>query len=223
MEFINKQRNICMNNRHIFLRSALLLALLAPGEHLFATLAVTSGQLLVVNSLANVSSNGSTGNTASIFSLVVSDATGPCSTTSIVPYNGTITVKWSNLSTHSSTVCTSIASVAVTPLATTIGSVHSIVYDSTSSTTVPATTATSAITYTPPTTVYANLSLIVSGTGVPSSPVTATSTAWGIGAASSPIFNTGNGSLSTVGVPGGTGSGGLKAEKIMDKYSITPM
>jgi hypothetical protein len=223
MEFIPVNKKNDGINNQFALRSIILIGLLITAETLFATMAVSSGQLLIINSLANVSVSGTTGNTASKFSLVVSDSVGPCSTTALVPYNGTVTVTWASSNTHSSSVCTSIASVAVTPLSTSIGAVTSIVYDSSSSTIIPATHATTAITYTPPTTVYANLSLIISGTGVPSSPVTASSTTWGIGAASAPVFNTGNGSLSTIGVPGGTGSGGLKAQKIMSKYSITPI
>lgn len=207
--------------KRTFLRSTLAVALFASG----AAFAVgpTSGQLVIVNSLGNVvSSTGNAGATASSFSVVVSDATGPCSTTASVAYNGTVVVKWSASATHSSTSCTDIASVAVTPLKTTVGTTSTIVYDSVTTTTVPATTATAAITFTPPTTAYANMALIVNGSGTPASAVTAGATVWGVGAASAPVFATGNGALATVGVPGAVGAYGLKAESIMRRYAIIP-
>jgi hypothetical protein len=103
-----------------------------------------------------------------------------------------------------------------------IGPISTIVYDSVNTTTVPALTATAPITYLPPTTAYANLSLIITGTGVPASSVTASPTAWGVSAAIVPIFDAGNGSLSSMGVPGGIGAGGLKAEKVMRRYAVIP-
>ena len=187
-----------------------------------ASATITSGQLVVINGLGNMTGGG-IGNTASAVSVVVSDSTGPCSTTSSLAYDGTVVVKWASTNTHSSTSCTNIATVAVTPLKTTVGSVSTIIYDSVSSTTVPATTATAAISYTPPTTAYSNIALIVDGTGVPSSAVTASATVWGVGAASAPVFDTGNGSLTTVGVPGGLGAYGLKAENLIRRYGVIPM
>lgn len=204
-----------------FLKSTLAVALFASS----AAFAVgpTSGQLVIINSLGNVvSATGNVGASASSFSVVVSDATGPCSTTASVAYNGTVTVKWSATATHSTTSCTGISSVAVTPIKATVGTISTIIYDSVTSTTVPATTATAAITFTPPTTVYENMALIINGNGTPGSAVTASATAWGVGAASAPVFNAGNGALTTVGVPGAIGAYGLKAERMMNRFEIAP-
>lgn len=207
--------------KRTLLKSTLAVVLLSSG----AAFAVgpTSGQLVLINSLGNVvSSTGNSGATASSVSVVVSDATGPCSTTATLAYNGTVTVKWSASATHSTTSCTGITSVAVTPLKTTVGAVSTIVYDSVTSTTVPATTATAAITFTAPTTAYANMALIISGNGLPASAVTASATAWGVGAAAAPAFDGGNGALDTVGVPGAVGAYGLKAEDLMRRYAVLP-
>ncbi len=223
MELISKNIKSCGTSKHRFLRSTLTAALLGLAGIGYSYAAVSSGQLVIINGLGNDSTTGTTGSTPSSISVVVSDSTGPCSTTALVAYNGTVTVKWSSSATHSSTSCTGITSVAVTPIKTTVGSVSTIVYDSVSTTTVPAATATAAITYTPPTTVYANMALIVTGAGVPSSAITASATAWGVGAASAPVFDTGNGALKTVGVPGGIGAAGLKAEAIMRRHAVLPM
>jgi hypothetical protein len=204
--------------KHTLVKSSLAVALFASTS---AFAAVTSGQLVIINSLGNVDSSGNAGSTASSVSIVVSDSTGPCSTSSNVAYNGTVTVKWATSNTHSSTSCTSIASVAVTPLKTSIGSISTVVYDSNTSVSVPAPTAT-ATTFTPPTTAYVNQALIINGTGTPSSAVTASATVWGVGAASAPVFDTANGSLTTVGVPGALGTYGYKAEQIMRHYAILP-
>ncbi|CEG56743.1 hypothetical protein [Legionella fallonii] len=221
MELISKSMK--SGDKHRFLRPALTIALLGLAGAVYSYTAVSSGQLVIVNGLANPSTTGSIGNTASSISVVVSDSSGPCSTTALVAYNGTVVVKWASSATHSATSCTGITSVAVTPIKTTVGGISTIVYDSVSTTTVPATTATAAITYTPPTTAYANLALIVTGAGVPASAVTASATVWGVGAASAPVFNAGNGALATVGVPGGSGAAGFKAEKIMRRYAVTPI
>lgn len=207
--------------KRTLLKSTLAVALLTSGVA-FAT-GPTSGQLVIVNGLGNVvAATGNSGATASSVSVVVSDATGPCSTTATLAYNGTVVVKWSASATHSTTSCTGISSVAVTPLKTTVGSVSTIVYDSVTTTTVPATTATAAVTFTPPTTAYENIALIINGTGTPASAVTASGTAWGVPAAAAPVFNTGNGALTTVGMPGAVGAYGLKAENIMRRYAVLP-
>ncbi|CEG56744.1 hypothetical protein [Legionella fallonii] len=223
MELISKNIKSCGTSRHRFLRSTLTIALLGLAGAVYSYTAVSSGQLVIINGLGNDASTGATGSTASSVSVVVSDSTGPCSTTALVAYNGTVVVKWASSATHSATSCTGITSVAVTPIKTTVGSVSTIVYDSVSTTTVPAATATAAITYTPPTTAYANLALIITGAGVPASAVTASATVWGVGAASAPVFDTGNGGLTTVGVPGGIGAAGLKAETMMRHHAIIPM
>lgn len=222
--YINLKRRMVLDmeaTKRTFLKSTIAVALLASGTA-FAV-GPTSGQLVIVNGLGNVvAATGNAGATSSSMSVVVSDATGPCSTTANVAYNGTVIVKWSSSATHSTTSCTDITSVAVTPLKSTVGTVSTIIYDSATTTTVPATTATSAITFTAPTTAYANMALIVNGNGTPASAVTAGATAWGVGAASAPVFSTGNGALATVGVPGAVGAYGLRAESLMRRYAVMP-
>lgn len=211
-----------MEAQRTVLKSALAVVLFASG----AAFAVgpTTGQLVIVNGLGNVvPATGNSGSSASAVSVVVSDATGPCSTTANLAYNGTVTVKWNASATHSATSCTNIASVAVTPLKSTVGTISTIVYDSSTSTTLPATTATGPITFTAPTTAYANMALVINGSGVPASAVTASATAWGVGAASAPVFDAGNGAITTVGVPGAVGAYGLKAENLMRRYAIFPL
>ena len=222
MELMKKNALSNKKNKHIFLRSTLMMGLASLGGNLFAV-PVTSGQLVIINGLGNSSTTGNVGTSASSISVVVSDSTGPCATISTVVYNGTAVVKWSSTAIHSASVCTGISSVAITPLKTMIGPISTIVYDSVNTTPVPALTATAPISYLPPTTTYANLSLIITGAGVPASPVSASATAWGVGAALAPIFDTGNGSLSSMGVPGGIGAGGLKAEKMMRRYAVIPV
>lgn len=202
------------------LKSILVVALLASASVFASASGPTSGQLVVINSLGNTSS-GNAGETASAISVVVSDTVGPCSTTGAVPYNGVITIKWSAANIHNSLSCKNIVSVVITPLKVTMGSITSIVYDSVTTTTVPALTAT-AITLTPPTTVYENMALIVNGSGIPASTVTASATAWGVGAAATPVFSVSSGALSTVGVPGALGVYGLKAENLMRRFAVIP-
>lgn len=205
-------------SKNTFLKTTLAVALLASGS---AFAAVTSGQLVVVNSLANVvSATGTSGNTASAVSVVVSDATGVCSTTANLAYNGTVTVKWNASATHSASVCTNIASVAVTPLKSVVGTMSTIVYDASAATTVPALVATAPITYTAPTTPITNLALIVTGSGSAAS--TGSATAWGIALGTVPAFNAANGALVTMGVPGGVGVAGFKAAKLMRQYAVLP-
>ncbi len=205
--------------KNTFLKSTIAVALLASGAAFAA--APNSGQLVIVNGLANVSS-GTVGASASSVSVVVSDATGPCSTTASVAYGGTVVVKWATANTHSATSCTDITSVAVTPLKQTVGTLSTIIYDSVTSTTIPAATATAAISFTAPTTAYANMALVVNGNGVPAAPVVASATAWGVGTAAAPTFAAANGALTAPGVPGAVGAYGLKAEKIMRRYAVVP-
>lgn len=230
MEVTNKK-----NNPHRLLGSALMVALMATGGLASASTSPlpSNGQLVIINSLGNVA-NGTTspGATASSVSVVVSDATGPCSTTASLAFNGTVTVKWSTTGTHSTTNCvvtpgTGITSIAVTPLKTTIGTVSTIAYDSVNTTTVPATTATSAITFAAPTQGYENMAVVINGNGTPSSPAAATATAWGnpTGATTqpqAPVFDTGNGALTQVGIPGVQGANGFKAERLMRRHGILP-
>lgn len=199
-------------------KATLALTLLTSGS---AFSALTSGQLTIINGLANDTSTG-VGTSASSISVTVSDSSGVCSLAKILSYDGFVVVKWDSTKTHSTSQCTGITTVSVTPQKTLIGTTYTIVYDSTTSTSVPATSATAAINYTAPTTPVANLVLLVTGTGIPAAATTATATVWGIGAAASPIFDSANGALATVGVPGGLGLAGFKAEEMARHYGVIP-
>ncbi len=181
--------------------------------------AIKSGQLTIINSLAN---GISTGTTASGVSIQVSDQTGPCTTTRTLIFNGSAIIKWDSTKVHTATQCTGIVSVAVTPLRAIIGTVSTLIYDSTTSTPVPASTATSAVHYFAPTVAAANSVLLITGAGVPASTQSVSATSWGIGAAYAPVFNPANGALLTVGVPGGEGMIGLKAERVARRYGVSP-
>jgi hypothetical protein len=210
MDFINKN----VKSNHPFLRSTLMVALLGIGAPLFAS-NPTSGQLVIINGLANIV-NGSAGETASAIKVVVNDSTGPCSTTASVAYKGTVTVSWAASNTHSATSCTNITSVDVSALKT----VTVVQYDSTANSTPPA-VATAATNFVAPTTPITNLSLIVTGGASPAT--TGSATVWGAALGVKPVYDTNNGSLTTTGIMGGVGAAGLKAEAIMRRYAITPM
>jgi hypothetical protein len=177
-----------------------------------------NGQLVVINGLANVI-DGSPGNTASSIKIEVFDSTGICSTSASVVYGGVATIKWDATKAHSTTQCTGITTVNITALKTGAGVVQ---YDSTANSTPPA-VATAATTFTAPTTPITNLSLIVSGNGTPASTVVASGTVWGIGAASTPAYDTNNGGIVTTGVMGGVGAKGLQAMEVMRNYRIEPL
>ncbi|MFI4918033.1 MAG: hypothetical protein ACHP65_00595 [Legionellales bacterium] len=175
------------------------------------------GQLVIINGLANIV-NGSTGNTASTITIAVSDTTGVCSTTTSVLYGGVATVQWDATKTHSATQCISISSVNISALKTASGLVQ---YDATANSTPP-TVATAATTFTAPTTVITNLSLIITGDATPASAVAATGTVWGVGAASTPVYDATNGELVTTGVMSGVGAEGLRAIEVMRNHAIAP-
>ncbi|MFJ1267647.1 hypothetical protein ACD661_03630 [Legionella lytica] len=199
-------------------RFAIALTFLAS-ESVFS--AITSGQITIINGLANESVSG-TGTTASNINVQVSDAVGLCSTTRTVNYNGSTIVKWDSTKTHSITQCIGITSVKVTPLKGYVGTLNTIVYDVTPTTTVPALTASGATIYTAPTNPMSNLVLMVTGTGNPGSNQAVSGTTWGINAAVVPVFDIKNGALTTVGVPGGMGLAGFQAEQAARLYGVLP-
>jgi hypothetical protein len=199
-------------------RFAIALTFLAS-ESAFS--AITSGQITIINGLANETGSG-IGATASSINVQVADATGFCATTRTVNYNGSTVVKWDSTKAHSTTQCTGISSVKITPLKSRVGTVNTIVYDTTTSTTVPALTASGATTYTAPTNRKSNLVLLITGSGNPSSNQVVSGTAWGINAASTPVFDIKNGALTTVGVPGGMGMAGFQAEQTARLYGVLP-
>ncbi|KTD04193.1 hypothetical protein Lgee_0223 [Legionella geestiana] len=193
------------------LRAVMAVSLLGMSAAGFAA----SGQLVVVNSLAVVA-GGSTGSSASSVSVVVNDATGPCSTTGTLAYNGVLTVKWDDTKTHSATQCTDITSVDVTALKTAAGVVQ---YDSTANTTPPA-VATAPTNFVAPTTKTANLALMV--TGGTSAAMTNSATSWGSAVGVAPVYLTTNGLLDTCGIMGAVGMAGLKAANFMHRYGVMP-
>lgn len=174
----------------------------------------TSGQVVIVNSIGVVV-NGSSGATASSAVIVVNDATGPCSKTTVA-YGGVVTVAWNAANTHSATKCTNITSVEVSAVKTTTGTVQ---YDSTANTTPPA-VATAAVTFTAPTTPISNLALIVTGSA--SAAMTSSATSWGSALGVAPAYATTNGSLTTTGIVGAVGMAGLKAEGHMLQHGVRP-
>lgn len=197
------------------LKSTLAIALLASST----AYALKSGQLVVINGLGMASaSSGNAGSTASSIKVVISDGTGACSTTNTVAYGGTVVMKWVSTATHSTTVCNSRPStVVVTPLTTTVGGVTTAVYSNTRVTALPLTSPT-ATTFTAPTTDYANLVLLVTG-----STSSATSTVWSFHAGNPPDFDTTNGGLVATGITGASVLyTNLKAEKVMRQYGILP-
>jgi hypothetical protein len=189
-------------------------SLLGLASPLFAS-SPTSGQLIIINS-AGVVVNGSAGSTASSVKIVVSDSTGPCSTTPTVAYGGVVTVKWDSTKTHSTTQCNGITTVDVSALPTSSGVVQ---YDSTANSTPPA-TATAPTTFTAPTTAINNLALIVTGNA--SAATTNSATVWGSALGVAPIYATTNGALTTTGIMGSVGMEGVKAASLMQRYAITP-
>jgi hypothetical protein len=190
------------------IKRAFSVLLISVSASAFAT-SPTSGQLVVINSLG-------TGKAKSSVLVTVNDASGPCSTTTSLAYNGIIVIPWNVTNTHSTTKCTGISSVDVSALKTADGVVQ---YDSTANATPPV-KATAATAFTAPTTPITNLVLIVTGNTSPA--MTNSATSWGSALGVSPIFSAADGSLVTTGIMGGVGIEGMKASKQMLKRGIRP-
>lgn len=152
------------------------------------------------------------GSTATSILVQVSDHIGACSLKQMLNFNGSLVVKWDAKKGHSATQCTGVTSVSVTTLRTIIGSTSTIIYDSTTSTPVPATDATAPVHYLAPTVPVTNLALLITGTGIPASTQVVSGTSWGIGAAAAPVFDSTNGNLLTMGIPGGEGMAAVRGE-----------
>lgn len=210
-------RDTKINKPNKLLSAAAISALFGFVTPLYAVVP-NNGQLVIINGLANVIA-GSTGNTASSIKIEVSDSTGICSTSASVIYGGVATIKWDATKTHSASQCTGITTVNISAIKTASGVVQ---YDSTQNSTPPV-NATAPTTFTAPTTPITNLSLIVIGNGIPAAPIAATGTVWGIGAASTPTYDTDNGGILTTGIMGGVGAEGLMAMELMRNYRITPL
>lgn len=203
------------NDSHQRIRPILIASLLGLAAPVFAS-APVNGLLVIVNGAASVT-NGAVGNSATPVKVEVKDSTGVCSTTASLAYKGTVVVSWAASNVHSLTSCTNIVTVDVTPLKTLSGTVQ---YDSTANSTPPA-VATAATTFTAPTTAITNLALIVTGGASPAT--TNSATVWGSALGVKPIYDTTNGALTTTGILGSVGSGGLRAEQIMRSYAVIPM
>ncbi|WP_415072321.1 hypothetical protein [Legionella sp.] len=155
------------------------------------------------------------------------DNTHPCTTVANLPYNGVTIVKWSAVGVHRPTFCTgtglgtaAIYQVKITPLPKIIGHSSQVVYDATTNT--PQAMA-SPIIFTPPTTVYENIALVINGNGTPNTTTgqIADQTHWGFTVNPTiPIFDTGNGAVLITGIPGAVGAYGLNAEKLLQNYGI---
>lgn len=199
----------------------------------FASGNAISGQLMIINNMGDVDSNSnSPGATQSAFQVSVSDTTGVCSTT-LLKYSGYVVVPWYSTGAHSTSHCVGApVSIQVTPKVGTIGGISTAIYDSTvvaapdpspASVTLNAPTPGSVFCGSGScTTSYENMAIIITGDGNPSSPVTASGTAWQSLAGAVPTFDSGNGSLLSTGVFGLLGVIDLKAEKLMRQYGNIP-
>lgn len=214
--------------KNTLLKSIAFLTLLASGT-IFAA-SPDTGQLVIVNNLANVTSAGNAGITQSSIKIEVydtADSTQPCTTVANLPYHGVTIVRWSAIGVHRSTFCTGTGSgtaaiyqVNITPLPKTIGRTAQIIYDATTNT--PQAIA-SPITFTPPTVVYGNIALVINGNGTPNtmSGQIADQTHWGFTVnPTTPVFDPGNGAVLITGIPGASGAYGLKAEKLLRKFLL---
>lgn len=215
-----------------FLKSAVVMALFSSSVA-FAGGNAISGQLMIINNMADVDSTKNTpGATQSSLQVTVSDTTGPCNTTKL-NYNGYVVVQWYSTGAHSSSHCVGApVSIQVTPIVGTIGGVSTAIYDSIA-VSAPDTSPTTATLSAPTpgsvfcgantcTTSYENMAVIITGDGNPSTAVSATGSTWQSLAAIVPTFDTGNGALKTTGVFGLLAVIDFKAEQLMRQYRYAP-
>lgn len=184
--------------------------------------AITSGTLVIYNALGHSTADG-TGNTASPIKVVVSDATGVCSTTATMAYGGLVSIVWSDSFTHSASKCNTPTKVSITPLKPT--SLATVQYDSTANINPPTTAATIELNV--PTTVKANEVLIIKGDGTGDIANAAAANVWGDSAAAGltatkPVYSVDNGALSTTGIPGISNTYGLKAAQFILAHGLVP-
>lgn len=218
-----------MSMKNNLLKSTVFFTLLAS-QTLFAIAPPSTGQLVIVNNLGSNGGGGNTGLTQSSIMIKVYDHannTQPCTTVKSLTYGGITIVRWAATGVHSTTFCTgtgpgtaAIYQVQIIPLPRLIGNTSQVIYDATAHT--PQASA-SPITFTPPTTIYGNIVLVVNGNGTPvtTSGQMADATHWGFTANPiTPVFDSGNGSILTTGIPGVSGAYGLEAEKILMHYDI---
>jgi hypothetical protein len=218
--------------KNTLLKKAMLTALLIGGATAFAA-PPNSGQLVIINGLDNLTAADANTNSRSNIMVEVYDThtpTSPCYTAPRLGYYNVATVKWQANGHHSSSSCagtgigtTAISKVVITPLNKLINNRITIVYDATVDTSVPKATA-EPIDFTPPTTIYTNMTLLINGSGIPNTVgQTASSTNWGFTITpSAPVFDVSTGALTATGVPGVVGAYGINAEKLMRHYGVIP-
>lgn len=218
--------------KNTFFKSSIGAVLLASGITAFA-IPPSTGQLVLINGLDNLTSTNSDDMSRSNIMVQVFDThtpTSPCYTVARLGYNNVAIIKWKANGIHGIASCAgtgigtpAISKIEITPLKKLIGNKITIVYDATVDMTIPKATA-SSITFTPPTTIYENMTLVINGSGIPNTVgQTADAANWGfIVTPTSPIFDTSNGSLIATGVPGAVGAFGLKAKELMRRYGIIP-
>ena len=193
-------------------------------------IAPSSGQLVIVNNLGSDGGAGNTGLTQSNIMIKVYDhanSTQPCTTVKSLAYGGVTIVRWASTGVHSTTFCTgtgagtaAIYQVHITPLPRLIGNTNQVIYDATAH---PPQASANPIVFTPPTTIYGNIVLVVNGNGMPitTSGQTADATHWGFTInPATPVFDVGNGGIVTTGIPGVSGAYGLEAEKLLMHYEV---
>ncbi|MDR3502722.1 MAG: hypothetical protein P4L79_09085 [Legionella sp.] len=193
----------------------------------------SSGQLVIINGLDNLTAANANTNSRSNIMVQVYDThtpTSPCYTAQRLGYYNVAIIKWQANGVHNATSCAgtgigtaAISKVVITPLNKLINNRITIIYDATVDTSVPKATA-DAIDFTPPTTTYTNMTLLINGSGIPSTVgQTASSTNWGFTVTpTAPVFDVSTGALSATGVPGAVGAYGVRAEKLMRHYGIIP-
>lgn len=207
-------------------------ALFFLGTTAFAT-PPSSGQLVIINGLDNLTAANANTNSRSNIMVQVYDThtpSSPCYTTQRLGYYNVAIIKWQANGVHSAASCAgtgigtaAISKVVITPLNKLINNSVTIVYDATVDTSVPKSTA-SPIVFVPPTTSYENMTLLINGSGIPNTiGQTASATNWGFTVTPTPpVFDVSTGALSATGVPGAVGAFGLRAEKLMRHYGIIP-
>ncbi|WP_242602383.1 hypothetical protein [Legionella rowbothamii] len=213
-------------------KTSMVAILLVLGAPVFAA-PPNAGQLVIINGLDNLTTANAHTNSRSNLRVQVYDThtpTTPCFTAQRLGYYNVATIRWQANGIHSASSCAgtgigtaAISKVVITPLNKLINNRITIVYDATVDTSVPKATADS-IDFTPPTTIYTNMTLVINGSGIPSTVgQTASSTNWGFTVTPiAPVFDMVTGELNATGVPGAVGAYGISAEKQMRHYGIIP-
>ncbi|WP_428414104.1 hypothetical protein [Legionella sp.] len=165
-----------------------------------------SGQLVIINGLDNLTAANANTNSRSNIMVQVYDThtpTAPCYTVQRLGYYNVVTIKWQANGVHSASSCAgtdigtvAISKVVITPINKLINNRATIVYDAIVDTSVPKATA-DPIDFTPPTTIYTNMTLLINGSGIPNTVgQTASSTNWGFTVTpTAPVFDVSTGGV----------------------------